>query len=192
MDLKDIEERIIEYIMCGQKLKLCILYSALKKIHFSYSDLLEDVNRYYPFEIFDLSKTYNSLKRDGLIVSTTSPFEDKLVNKEYIQESFKKYRAFIEYLLNKNYLGSDDILGTMDERYSYLIKRLFMRGGVLSEDTLMSDIQRDIFYKKAPLRYSNISEPSRLINTIQDDLEELRKKGYIDSVSYTHLTLPTN
>jgi len=182
MDLKDIEERIIEYIIYGQKLKICILYSALKKIHFSYSDLLEDVNRYYPFELFDLSETYNSLKRDGLIVSTTSPFKDKLVNKEYIQESFKKYRAFIEHLLNKNYLGSDDILGTMDERYSYLIKRLFMRGGVVSKDILMSDIQRDIFYKKAPLRYSNISEPSRLINTIQDDLEELRKKGYIDYV----------
>lgn len=177
---EDIKKRIFEYVRDGQKLKLCILDSALKKEKFSVYEITEAMSHYYPIKLFTINEAYETLKKEGFIAYDSTLMSETLVNKNNVSYVFQQYRDLIEPLLNKNYCGKGDMVGTVGEEYLYLIKKLFIRGGTASEETLMSDIQRDIFAGRAPSRYSAYKDDfPRVINLVQTDLTELRKRKYI-------------
>jgi len=168
----------------GQKLKVCMLDSALKKDKISDYAVAEAISRYYPIKLFTISEAYESLKKDGFIGYDTSLGGDKLVNRDTVSRVFEQHRELIEPLLNKDYCGRGDLIGTVSEEYFYLIRKLFIRGGSASEETLLSDIQRDIFARRAPWRYSDYKDFSGLINLVRTDLAELRKRKYLKVIPH--------
>jgi len=181
---EDVKKHIFEYVREGQKLKLCILDTLLKRDKASQYDVVEALSRYYPLKLFTISQAYESLKKEGLLIYDAKLYSDVPFSKEIISKVFSELSEFIEPILNKNFCGRGDIMGTMDEKYSYLIKRMFIRGGSVSEETLLSDIQRDIFSRQAPYDYSRYEEFKDLINVVRTDLSELRKRGYIKVAPY--------
>jgi hypothetical protein len=71
------------------------------------------------------------------------------------------------------------MVGAMDEQYFYLVRKLFLRGGIASEETLQSDIQKDIFHGRVSHRYSGLKDFARAIDILRTDLAELRNRRYI-------------
>ena len=70
------------------------------------------------------------------------------------------------------------MIGTMEEKYAYLTKRIFIRGGSITEETLFSDAQRDTFSRQAPSAYQ-YADFKNVINVVRSDVSELLKRGYI-------------
>lgn len=176
---EDIKKRIFEYVRDGQKLKLCILDISLKREKLSPYAIAEAVSGYYPISLFTINDAYESLKKDGFIAFDSNLNADALANKYAVSRVFEQYRDLIGPLLNKNWWGRGDIMETVGEEYSYLIKRLFIRGGIASEETLLSDIQKDIFQGRAPSRYSGYKDFSRVVDAVRSNLAELHKRRYI-------------
>lgn len=174
-----IKKRIFEYVRDGQKLKLCILDVALKKEKLSSYEIAEAMSQYYPIGLFTINDAYESLKKDGFIAYDSNLSADALADKYAVSRVFEQYRDLIGPLLNKNWWGRGDVIGTVGEEYFYLIKRLFIRGGIASEETLLPDIQRDIFQGRAPSRYSSYGDFSRVVDAVRSNLAELHKRRYI-------------
>jgi hypothetical protein len=176
---EDIGKRVFEYVRAGQKLKLCILHNASKQEAISNYEMCEKMDYYYPVKLFTVNEAYEALKKEGFITYEPNLKSDSLANKYLISSVFEKYRDLIGPFLDKNYPGRGDISGTMDERYFYIIRRLFIRGGSASEETLSSDIQRDLFAERIPSAYRGYKDFNKVVTIVQTDLAELLKRRYI-------------
>jgi DNA-binding transcriptional regulator YhcF (GntR family) len=176
---EDTRRRIFEYVRDGQKLKLCMLHSALKKEKISTYEICDMMGHYYPIKLFTINEAYESLRKEGFITYDSNLRSDSLRDKHAISNVFEQYRDLVEPSLDKNYPGKGDIAGTMNEQYLYLVEKLFIRGGSALEETLLSDIQKDIFAERLPSAYGSIQDFARISNRVRMDLTDLQKNRYV-------------
>jgi hypothetical protein len=67
---------ILGYINRAEKAKLCILDIFLKKEKLSEYEARELIARYYLVKLYNITKIYNELKSDGLILYNTTSGKD--------------------------------------------------------------------------------------------------------------------
>lgn len=176
---EDTRRRIFEYVRDGQKLKLCMLHSALKREKISNYEICDMMSHYYPIKLFTISEAYESLRKEGFITYDSNLRSDVLRDKHAISSVFEQYRDLVEPSLDRNYPGRGDVAGTMNEQYLYLVEKLFIRGGSALEETLLSDIQKDIFAERLPSAYDGIQDFARISNRVRMDLTDLHKNRYV-------------
>lgn len=87
----------------------------------------------------------------------------------------------IKPLLVREVWGRGDVVKTLEEHQTYLIKKLIERGGTITRDDFLSDVSRDVFTKAVP-SYYNYPKLEDSIKYIDNQIADLMKSGYIRAI----------
>nr|MDO8080345.1 hypothetical protein [Candidatus Freyarchaeota archaeon] len=178
MEEDQIKKKILEYITKNKKSKLCIIDIFLRNDRLSDSEVKDFITPYYPCRLFSISKIYEELKREGLLLRDTAKYKEYLPDRDSVLKVFKELEVLIAPIISKESWGAGDVVNTLGDEQYYLIQRILMRGGLVPKDLIFSDFSRDYLLKKSPFYWQGKSFEERRAE-IENKLNELIEIGYV-------------